>query len=113
MLANSEISCYYPAPILKQHGHDQCLDSVPSQDLAVTKYRVKKQTPLTTQVLVAQYHVVIWIPCIPSVQTGYLKVEEEILQLLATITKLIDLASCSLSRDWPHLHKSPTSLISS
>lgn len=112
--ANSGISCYHPACILKQHGHvGQCRDSFPSQDLAVTKYRVKKQTPLTTQVLVAQYHVVIWIPWIPSVQTSYLKAEEDILRLMATITKLIDLTSCSLSRDWPRLHKSPTSLISS
>lgn len=110
MLTNNERSCYCP---LKQHGHGQCLDSVPSQDLAVTKYRVKKQTALTTQMLMVQYHVVIWIPWIPSVHTDYLKVKEGVLQLLATITKLIDLASCSLSRDWPHLHKSPTSLISS
>lgn len=90
MKANNGISCYHPACILKQHGHvGQCQDSFPSQDLAVTKYRVKKQTLLTTQVLVAQYHVVIWIPWIPSVQTSYLKAEEDILRLMATITKLI------------------------
>lgn len=110
MLANTETSCYHPAHILKQHEPGQCLDSVHSQDLAVAKCREKNQTSLTTQVPVSQYHVVIWIPWIPSVQTSYLKVEEEILQLLAAVTKLIDLASCT---DWPYLHKSPTSLISS
>lgn len=46
MLANSEISCYHPAHILKQHGPGQCLDSVPSQDLAVAKYRGEKTKPL-------------------------------------------------------------------
>lgn len=34
--------------------------------------------------------------------------KKEILYLVVLITKLIDLASC---RDWPHLHRSSTSLI--
>lgn len=42
-----------------------------------------------------------------------LKMKKKILQLMAIITKLIDLASCSLSRDWPHLHRISTSFISS
>lgn len=40
-----------------------------------------------------------------------LEMKKEILYLVVLITKLIDLASCSLSRDWPHLHRSSTSLI--
>lgn len=74
MKANNGISCCHPACIFKQHGHvGQCQDSFPSQDLAVTKYRVKKQTPLTTQVLVAQYHVVIWIHGFPLCRPATLK----------------------------------------
>lgn len=74
MKANNGTSCYHPACILKQHGHvGQCQDSFPSQDLAVTKYRVKKQTLLTTQVLVAQYHVVIWIHGFPLCRPATLK----------------------------------------